>query len=152
MRAERTASRLVGAAPSAAGWPAARARIHQLKKPRERVLRMQTEGANAGVDFLSHRRGVVGFSEAEDQPQQAAYGKVRDRAALREAVGLQAEHGRAEEAAAELGDEPRLADPRLADHTDDAPASLARHLEQAAQQLQLVMPADKRSHSASDGH
>jgi hypothetical protein len=130
---------------------AARARIQQLKKPRERALGLQAEGANAGADFLRDRRGVVGFAEAEDQPQQAAHGKVRDRAALREAVGLQAEHGRAEEALAELGDEPRFADARLANYTDDPPAPLARHLEQAAQQLQLVMPADQRSRSASDG-
>ena len=130
---------------------AARAGIQQLKQPRERALRLQAQGANSGAHLLRHRRGVVRLSEAEDQPQQPPHGKVRDRAALREAVGLQAEHGRAEEAAAELGDEPRLADAGLADHTDDPPAPLARHLEQAAQQLQLVMPADQRSRSASDG-
>jgi ribose 1,5-bisphosphokinase PhnN len=90
-------------------------------------------------------------AKAEIIAQQFQHRLERRRLAMRQHPGLEHPDALAAAAFGEFEAEPALADAGLADHADDAPAPVPRHLEQAAQQLELLMTADQRSDAAADG-
>ena len=115
-------------------------RDRQQRQPRREV------GHHAGDERRELRAGLLARAvrrDARELAEQVAPGEERRRRRVLLAGGRQLRE--AERERAQLADEPRLADARLADELDDPELAHARRVDRVLQELELRLAPDDRS-------
>ena len=96
----------------------------QMKQDRAILLGVDAYRAQRGTQLLRNRLGAIGFKNAAMAAQQIEDELIRNAGAIRHAAAIDPDDIFFARAAAQFGQEPRLANAGLADDGDNASASV----------------------------
>src|SRR5262245_57503794 len=120
--------------------------FQQVEKDGTVLVRIHSDRLQARTDLLGDRVGRVRLANPPIAAQQIEREQVRDLRAIGQAAAFDPGDAPLAELAAELGDEPRLADTRLADDTDDLAAAAFDLPHKIVQDRDLALAIDKCRH------
>ena len=119
----------------------ARAGVQELEQVRRHRERIHAGAVECRPQLVPDALRPVGLDHRARRPEQLDDRQTRDRRRVGKAVPFEAEA--AGQASAELGDQPRLADARLAGDGDHLPLAPHRRRQPAPQEVQLVVTSDE---------
>src|SRR5712692_4976046 len=114
-----------------------------MQKDRPILVRVHPDFAQARANLLGDDIGDVGVSNPAIAAQQIEGEEVRDPRAIRKTTALDPGYPSGGKLAAELGDEPRLADAGLADETNRLAAPVFNLPKDVVQDRELAFAIDK---------
>ena len=133
----------------APGRLAARAGIQELEQVRRHRERIHAGAVQCRPQLLADPLRPVGLDDRTRPPEELDDRQTRDRRRVGKAVPFEAEA--VGQAPAELADQPRLADARLAGDGHHLPLAPHRRRQSAPQEVQLVVTADEARATAARG-